>query len=112
MVVPFVIKGLFCPDGGLDKEFKLIMAGFANIPVGYVKVITVVNGLPDGLAAHIAGKGLHIVLLMVSFSYDGSPVAGQKPIIMVYLNSELRVCRVGIWQDKRRGRNYDETGLV
>jgi hypothetical protein len=73
MIIPFVIKRLFSPDGGLNKEFKFIMAGFANIPVSYVKVITIVNGLPDGLAAHIAGNGLHGILLMVSFSYDGLP---------------------------------------
>jgi hypothetical protein len=88
MIEPLVTERLFGPDGGLDKEFKFIMAGFTNVPVGYVKVIPVVNGLPDGLAAHITGKGLHIVLLMVSFSYDGIPDAGRKPIIIVYFNSE------------------------
>jgi hypothetical protein len=95
VIVPFVVKGLFGPDGGLDKEFKLVMAWLADVPVGYVKVITIVNGLLDGLSAHIASKGLHIILLMASFSYDGLPAAGRKPIIMIHSNSELPVCRVG-----------------
>jgi hypothetical protein len=55
VVEPFVIEGLFGPDGGLDKQFKLIMAGFANIAVGYVEVIPVANGLLDSLSAYIAG---------------------------------------------------------
>jgi hypothetical protein len=66
MIVPFVVKGLFGPDGGLDKEFKLVMAGFTDVPVGYVKVIPVVNGLLDGFSAHIAGNGLHIILLSIA----------------------------------------------
>jgi hypothetical protein len=95
MVVPFVVKGLFGPDSGLDKEFKLIVAGFANISMGDVKIVPVMDGLLDGFSAHIAGNCLHILLLLVTLSYDGLPAAGRKPIIMVYLNSELPACRVG-----------------
>jgi hypothetical protein len=95
MVEPFIVKRLFGSNDGLDKKFKLIVAGFANIPVGYVKVIPVVNRLPDGLSTHITGNGLHIVLLPVSILYDGLPTVGRKPIIVVYFNSELQICRVG-----------------
>jgi hypothetical protein len=95
MVVPFVVKGLFIPDGGLDKKFKLIVAGFADVPVGDMEIVPVVDGLLDGFSAHIAGNGLHILLLLILRFYDGLPAAGRKPIIMVYLNSELPVCRVG-----------------
>jgi hypothetical protein len=65
MVVPFVVKGLFGPDGGLDKKFKLVMTGFANIPVGYVEVVPVLKRLLDSLSAYIAGYGLHMLLLIV-----------------------------------------------
>jgi hypothetical protein len=65
MVVPFVIKGLFSPDGGLDKKFKLVMTGFANIPVGYVEVVSAADGLLDSFPAYITGYGLHILLLSV-----------------------------------------------
>jgi hypothetical protein len=55
VVEPFIIEGLFGPDGGLDKKFKLVMAGLADVPVGYMKVISAANGLLNGLSTHIAG---------------------------------------------------------
>jgi hypothetical protein len=65
VVVPFIIKGLFGPDGGLDKKFELVMAGFTKIPVGHMEVVPVSDGLLDGFPAHITGYGLHILLLSV-----------------------------------------------
>jgi hypothetical protein len=88
VVVPFIVKGLFSSDSGLDKEFKLVMAGFANIPVGYMEIVPVVDGLPDGLSAHITGKGLHIVLLLLPLLMTASPARGRKPITMVHFNYE------------------------
>jgi hypothetical protein len=71
MVVPFVVKGLFSPDRRLDKEFKLIMAGFADVPVGYMEVIPVTDGLFDGFPAHVADNAFHISLLLILLCYDG-----------------------------------------
>jgi hypothetical protein len=63
VIEPFVIKGLFGSNGGLDKEFKLVMTSLAEVPVGQVEIVPVGNRLLDGLSTHIAGKGLHISLL-------------------------------------------------
>jgi hypothetical protein len=95
VVVPFVVKGLFGPDRRLDKEFKLVMAGFTDVPMGDVEVVPVVDGLLNGFSAHITGNGLHILLLLAMRFYDGLPAAGRKPIMMVYFNNERPVCRVG-----------------
>jgi hypothetical protein len=65
VVEPFVIEGLFGPDGGLDQQLKLVVTGLANVTVGYVKVIAVVHGLLDRFSTYVAGQGLHIVLLYV-----------------------------------------------
>jgi hypothetical protein len=35
------------------------MTRLANIPVGYMKVITPGNGVLDDITANIAGQGLH-----------------------------------------------------
>jgi hypothetical protein len=53
-VEPFVIEGFPGPDGRLDKQLKLVMAGLANIAVGYVEVIPVIDGLLDNLSAYVA----------------------------------------------------------
>jgi hypothetical protein len=55
MVVPFVIKRLFGPDGGLNKKLQLIMTGFTNIPMGYVEVVPAADGLLDSFSTHITG---------------------------------------------------------
>jgi hypothetical protein len=41
------------------------MAGLADIPVGYVKIITGGNGILNSTSAHIAYKGFHIILLII-----------------------------------------------
>jgi hypothetical protein len=67
LVVPFIIKRLFGPDGGLDMKFELVMAGLAKIPVGHVKVVPVTNRLLNDGSAYITSKGFHIILLIKNF---------------------------------------------
>jgi sialic acid synthase SpsE len=64
-VIPAVIKGLFGPDYRFDRSVKLIVAGFADVPVGHVKIITGRNRIFDLASANIACKGFHIILLIV-----------------------------------------------
>jgi hypothetical protein len=46
------------------------MTGFADIAVGHVEVVPVMNGLLDDLSAYIADNGFHMNSLVVS-KYDG-----------------------------------------
>jgi hypothetical protein len=85
VVEPFVIEGLLGPDGGLNKEFKLVMASLAKVPVGQVKIVPAGNRLFDDLATHIAGKGLHNGAPFRYFivMYDGSPCGANQPSFTV-----------------------------
>jgi sialic acid synthase SpsE len=66
LVIPVVVKGLFRPDYRFNRRFKLIVAGFTEIPVSQMKIITPGNRLLNLMAAHIACKSLHIILLIVN----------------------------------------------
>jgi len=61
--IPFVVKGLFGPHYGFNLNFHFVMAGFANVPMGHVKVISSRNGSFDDILANITGKSFHIILL-------------------------------------------------
>ena len=37
--IPVIDKGLFGPDYRLKLEFQLVMAGLADITVGYMKIV-------------------------------------------------------------------------
>jgi hypothetical protein len=63
LVVPFIIEGLPVPDNGLEGQLKLIIAGFAEVPVRKMKAIAPRLGLLNRMPAYIADKGLHLKLL-------------------------------------------------
>jgi hypothetical protein len=58
-VVPFIVKGLFGPHHGLYLGFQIIVAGFANIPVGQMEISPLRYRIGNGMLANITGKGLH-----------------------------------------------------
>jgi len=61
--VPFIVEGLFSPDDRLNLDFHLVMAGFTDITMGHVEVITSRYRGFDDILANITGKGFHIILL-------------------------------------------------
>jgi hypothetical protein len=61
--VPIIGERRLGSDCGFNQKFEFVMAGFAKIPVGQVKVVAVRNRRLDDIPAHIASKGLHIKLL-------------------------------------------------
>jgi hypothetical protein len=52
-VVPFIIEGLLGSYHGFYHDLKLIVAGFANVPVSHMKIRTLVNGGSDILVTYI-----------------------------------------------------------
>jgi hypothetical protein len=58
-VKPLKIEGLFCPYYGFEEQFQIVVAAFAYIPVGYMKVIAPGKGIMNSLFTNIAGKGFH-----------------------------------------------------
>jgi len=64
LAIPFIGERRFVPYNGLNLEFQLVVAGFTNVPVGHVEVITSHNGSVDDIRANITGQGLHIILLV------------------------------------------------
>jgi hypothetical protein len=63
-VKPFVTEGIFCPDDGLQRQFKLIPAGFTYRYGAAVKKAAIRKGLVNDLPAHITIHLLHDILLM------------------------------------------------
>jgi hypothetical protein len=61
--IPFIAKGLFGPDNGFNNGFELVMAEFADIPMGQVVIVASGNRGFNRIFAHITGKGLHVKLL-------------------------------------------------
>jgi hypothetical protein len=61
--IPVVVEGLFGTDYGFDKGFQFVVAGFADIPVGQVKIVPAGNRGFNCTPANVASKGLHKELL-------------------------------------------------
>jgi len=65
--VPFIVERLFGPNYRLNLEFQFVMAGFANVPMGHVEIITSRNGGFDDTLANITGKGFHMYSLILFY---------------------------------------------
>jgi hypothetical protein len=64
-VKPFIVEGLLGSDNRLKKEIKLVLAGFAELPVADMKIGPVRDGLLDCAFTNIANKGFHGKLLEI-----------------------------------------------
>jgi hypothetical protein len=69
-VVPFVTKGVFCPDYRFERYLKGISAGLTDVTMAKMKESPAGNRLLYGLSAHITGKGLHGKLLKIVFVWQ------------------------------------------
>jgi hypothetical protein len=46
-VIPFIVKGLLGSYHGFYQRLKLLMAGFAKVPIGHMKIRPLINGGSD-----------------------------------------------------------------
>jgi hypothetical protein len=58
--IPLIAEGLFCPDHGLQNDFKRILTGLTDIPMGNVKVIAAHHRLLDGMFTNITSQSFHV----------------------------------------------------
>jgi hypothetical protein len=65
-VEPLVIKGLFGPYYRFYEQLKLIVTGFAKLPVGNMEIVPPGFRMRDGVFTYITDKGFHNKLLVLT----------------------------------------------